>query len=575
MKQTLPVVLPVILAVLCAAPALAGGPSSDAWWWPTLKAPRAVVRTIPVNQFEDPPMGDGAGDPSLGPTHMMVESASGLAAAAVDRGEFDAMVWITTDNPNQRLAYRLLQQRLKLEDRGEVGPWELIRRLKDAGVVKGYVLYRYERSSRGPHQGGGFDASVNAATSVAGLLGAVIVDESLEARTRELGLDRLLDVRGKDAAWVFEHYRDRLNRRLVMFQDPKIPHARDYAVAHRAMVLYGHDDPVRRVLAWLEPLSPVLGWNRGDEGGNAKLFSQYGHFNTATDWAMNLTLLSAGAAEVDPPKLPQARPLAADRRDDPAVAFVMSDGDNLQWMVQNFFVAGGQRYWDNPHHGQFPMTWTLCLAHMRQVTPDLLRYVVESMPESASAVEFGGGYYFPDHFGELRDEPDLLARQARRTWAQMRAVGADTLCLIFSDLDSDAAKAAFRVYAREMPGLRGILAMQYYPYHAGEGQVFWVPRDDGPPMPVVTCRFELRTDFDLPGTGGVDKIARRLNTDPMPSQWVVVHAWSSFPNPDGQGKVTGLSPVGWAIDRLEPPLHAVTAQQMFMRLTPPDDPAVR
>lgn len=119
-----------------------------------------------------------------------------------------------------------------------------------------------------------------------------------------------------------------------------------------------------------------------------------------------------------------------------------------------------------------------------------------------------------------------------------------------------------------MPGLRGILAMQYYPYHAGEGEVFWVEREDGPPLPIVTCRLELRTDFKLPGTGGVDFIAQRLNEDPMRSQWVVHHAWSSFPVAGGK-EVGGLPPMGWTIQKLDPSIRAVTAQEMFARLTPP------
>jgi hypothetical protein len=220
---------------------------------------------------------------------MMVQSAAGLSAAAVKRGDFDEMVWITSNNPNHALAWQCLNKRLDLEDRGELQPWELVRHLKDAGIVKGYVLYESPRRGRRSSE------SANVATSVAGLLSGVIVDERLEVRVKELGLPLLLDAREKDSAWLWENYRDRFNRNAAMFQDPRKPHARDFAIAHNIVVVYGNGDTERKVLAWLEPLSPILGWNEGDEGQNAKLFSQYGHFNTATDWAMNLPLLSAGA----------------------------------------------------------------------------------------------------------------------------------------------------------------------------------------------------------------------------------------------------------------------------------------
>ncbi len=572
-----------LTAAIFLLPTIALADDSAGWWWPELPVPAAVVRTTPVETFAPTRPGERGAD--AGPTQMLVQSAAGLAAAAVKRGDHDEMVWVNEDNPNHLLAWQYLNKRLKLEDRGELKPWELVRRLKDAGIIKGYILYDYPRRGRRRGEpdnlGSANSESANVATSVAGILGGVIVDARLEGQAKELGLTMLLDARDKDSAWLWENYRDKFNRRAAMFQDPRKPHARDFAIAHDIIVLYGNGELERKVLGWLEPLSPILGWNGGDEGQNAKLFSQYGHFNTATDWAMNLPLLSAGARDAKPGMLPKPRTVTLDA-DRPVVSFVMSDGDNLQWMVQNFFRDKQRRYWSNPANGDFPFTWTLCLAHMRQVTPDLLKYTIDTLPAATSAVEFGGGYYFPDRFGELRDEPDLLARHARKTWANMQAVGSDVLCLIFDDLDSDAAKRAMQTYADEMPGLRGILAMQYSPYSEGAGEIYWFDREDGPPLPVATCRLELRTDFKIDTTGGVDFIAQTLNNDPLPAQWVVQHAWSSFEVPAGtaiptternnnSGRVTGLHGSMWTIDKLKDALQVVTVQQMFEQVEPPGD----
>jgi hypothetical protein len=410
----------VCAAVVLVVPKVAYSEKLDGWWWPELPVPAGVLRTTPIETFGESRPGERAWDATS--THMMVQSAAGLAAAAVKRGDFDEMVWITSNNPNHSLAWQYLNKRVELEDRGELKPWDLVRHLKDAGIIKGYVLYDSSRRGRKP------SGSANVATSVAGLLGGVIVDERLEQRAKESGLTMLLDARDKDTAWLWENYRDRFNRNAAMFQDPRKPHARDFAIAHNIVVVYGNGDIEQKVLAWLEPLSPILGWNGGDEGQNAKLFSQYGHFNTATDWAMNLPLLSAGARNAAPGVLPKPETVKLDESR-PVVSFVMSDGDNLQWMVQNFFKDKDRRYWSNPANGDYPFTWTLCLAHMRQVTPDLLKYTIDTIPSATSAVEFGGGYYFPDRFGELRDEPHLLAQQARKTWANMQAVGSDVLCL--------------------------------------------------------------------------------------------------------------------------------------------------
>ena len=365
-----------------------------------------------------------------------------------------------------------------------------------------------------------------------------------------------------------------------MFQDPAKPHARDYAVAHDVICLYGNGDVEQQVLAWLEPLSPILGWNGGDEGDNARLFSQYGHFNTATDWAINLPLLSAGAREVAPARLPDPKVVKSDD-DKPVVSFVMSDGDNLQWMTQNFFRDTPASVLGQPVPGRragdvdaVPGEHAPGRAGFAEATPST------RCPPNATAVEFGGGYYFPDRFGEKRDEPDLLAKQARKTWANMRAVNSDVLCLIFDDLKSDKAREAMKIYAREMPGLKGILAMDFYPYSQGEGKVFWIDRADGPPLPVATARLELRTDFNLPTTGGVEQTAQRLKADPLPAQWVVQHAWSSFAVPAGvtnpvpapndrDGRVTGLNGAAWCVDALGDSLRVVTAQEFFAALKRP------
>ena len=542
-------------------------PAEADWWFPELPLPAAIVRTSIASEIDGPVPEDRRLIQRDGPIPMLVQSAAGLAARGVRLGTHDEMVWVDEENPNQQLAYDRLQKRLGLEVRDTLEPWDLVRRLKDAGVVKGYIVYR--QSSR---RGRRIDPSANVATSVAGPLGGVLVEESLEDEAKALGLEMLLDAREHDEAWVFEHFKDQLNRRMALFQNPRMPQCRDYAIAHDVIALYGDGELEREVLAWLEPLSPMLGWNRGDEGENARMFSQYGHFNTATDWAMNLPVLSAGARQAEPARLPD-EPQHEVEGGEPVVSFVMSDGDNLQWMTQNFFRDYRPRYWENPHREDFPLTWTLCLANMRQAAPDLLAHTAETIPGNASAVEFGGGYYFPDRFGELRDEPDLLAKQARKTWANMEAFNSDVLCLIFDDLEGDAAREAMQVYADEMPGLKGILAMDFYPYSQGEGDVYWIDREDGTALPVVTARLELRTDFKLPTTGGVDFVAEMLNESPLPVQWVVQHAWSDFAIPGSDGgeddEVSGLEGTAWTVEKLDGRANLVTAGQMFDQLERP------
>ena len=177
------------------------------------------------------------------------------------------------------------------------------------------------------------DCSVNVATSLAGIVDGIIVDEKLEREAKAHGLTRLIDARDKTQAWCFENYRDQFNRRMVCTQDPRKPNVRDFAIAQKAFTVYGYDEPTPAVMKWLEPLSPILGWNGGDEFKTTDMSTRWGHIQTSTDWCNNLPVLMAGAEKIDQAKVPAFDPRTIDWNDQrSAVSFVSTDGDNVQWL---------------------------------------------------------------------------------------------------------------------------------------------------------------------------------------------------------------------------------------------------
>jgi hypothetical protein len=176
----------------------------------------------------------------------------------------------------------------------------------------------------------GMDCSVNVATSLAGLLDGIIVDEELEKEAKGHGLKLLLDARSKTQAWCFQAYKDQFNRRMLCTQDPRKPHIRDLAIAQKAFTVYGPDEPLRAALEWLEPLSPILGWNGGDEFATTDLSTSYGHIQTATDWCMNLPVLMAGSEKSDPIRTNNFDPNTIDWSDNRSgVSFIGTDGDGV------------------------------------------------------------------------------------------------------------------------------------------------------------------------------------------------------------------------------------------------------
>jgi len=75
---------------------------------------------------------------------------------------------------------------------------------------------------------------------------------------------------------------------------------------------YGDGEPARLAMAWLEPLSPVLGWNCGDEFANTDLSTRDGDIQTAADWCLNLPVLMAGTGKLNLPTLTSFDPRTID-----------------------------------------------------------------------------------------------------------------------------------------------------------------------------------------------------------------------------------------------------------------------
>jgi len=577
------------LFVAAAASLAAPARADDDRWFPEQAAPKGLVRTAKGEAFSGPPAA----------FEMLVQSVAGLAAKGANEGRCDELVWVTTDNVDVERWYgRLLKGPNPPEVRGDFRAWDLVDRFREKGLIKGYILYRLDRS-RGEvnaHRRG-MDRSVNVATSLAGLLDGILVDESLKAEAERRGLTMLADARDKTQEWCFTTYKDRFNRRLLCCQDPRKPNLRDLAIAQKAFTLYGDDAPARDAMAWLEPLSPIFGWNGGDEFETTRLSTVYGHFQTATDWCTNLPVLMAGSAKTEPAKVPAFDPRTidwSDRRS--AVGFVCSDGDNVQWLEGDYFA--NPSFWGNPDRGRIPFGWSCCFAHLSQLCPQAVDYAVSTRRPNDGFLEWGGGYYYPDLFA--RERPDrwgLLARHARRTWNLMRRNNTRVIGFNVEKPGSADARKSYEVFARETDGLLAILVFQYAPYEGGAGATYWVKDAKGVDVPVVTARYSIwEHTNDRPRSGTPAKVAREIRetVDRTPSadlpryDWVIANVWSYFRHAPGadedaenlpqsdapsRGGVRGYSPVTWCAERLPESVRVVAPEELLWRIRWKHDPA--
>ncbi len=575
-------------ALLLAAFALcAAGMGSEAQtimdlparYWPAFPLPDRVVLGESHNGVNEA-------------VRVVLNTVSGLVAHDTRCNHSGEMVWIgLTNSPSYDtwLAAYLARTGVPCEKR-VLSTWDLVDRYREQGIVKGYILYRREPGDRPLYEGTPSDTSVNVATSLCAVWGGVAVEESIEADAKAHGLPLLLDARGKDEAWLFETYSGRLSRSVLGRQDPKSGVNRDAIVALRAPVI-GETGPLyERMLERLRPGSPLLGWGIGLEDAQTGPASEYASFQTATNWCANLPLLSSGETGLDYGFKPFTSP--ADRNaapDDTAryVSFILSDGDNVQWLMLNFCKGEeAQQYWASPARGTIPFGWTICAMDLLQLCPYTLDYLRDTATPKDDFVLLGGGYYYPDWFGRKRPGADWLAMQARRTAKYMNACGLNLLMVNVQQWDSPEATRAYETYAREMPNLRGLFVIQYAPYTGGGGAIRWV---NG--LPVMAARNAIwagRGEFPREGTP--NRVARLLNewaAQPIKNEddrfaWVIVHAWSWFqeaefnaplqteetdpkdmqPDPAARGYL----PAVWAARHLSPNIRVVTPSALVETL---------
>jgi hypothetical protein len=575
-----------IAALICIAMCSASA-ADDARWFPVQATPKRVVRTVDA-EFPEPRLA----------YQMLVQSVAGLAAKSVNEGNGDELVWITTGNADiERWGEALRNRQNAAPTSGPFTPWELVNRFQANGIIKGYILCKLDASKGALNEHrSGMDVSVNVATSLAGLLDGVIIDEQLETEAKAHGLKLLIDVRDKTQDWCFETYRDQFNRRLLCAQDPKKPHVRDMAIAQKALTIYGDGETTQAVLKWLEPVSPIIGWNGGDEFETTRASTVQGHFQTATDWCMNLPVLMAGSERTEPAKVKAFDPHGidwSDRRS--AVSFVSSDGDNVQWLEGSFF--GNPNYWGSPERGKSPYGWSCCFTHLQQLCPPAIDFAVETQRPNDRWIEWGGGYYYPDLFASERtDRWELLAKHAQRTWELMVRNNTRVIGFNVANPQSPDALRAYETFAAQTDGLLGILVFQYAPYEGGAGTRWWVKDKRGVEIPVITARYSVWEHAnDRPRAGTPAKVAREILEDASSARqegtprydWAIAHAWSYFQRAPGNdedaetidqrsaarhGGERGYVPMLWCAERLHTETRAIDPEELLWRVRMERDP---
>ena len=524
------------------------------FWWPEQKTASNLIILKTT---------DGESD------YMLAESLAGLAAKAVNSGDNDELVWIEVHGPSMDEWMTRINNRLNFMSTTTMTTWELTEHLMKKNIVKGYVLYKFDDSKGDMYESRKkIDISCNIATTGAGVLNGIIIDESIEQRAIDAGLTKLFDARNVGYRTLFDSLKKALNPYLITLADPKATNLRGYAIANNIFVFDNHEeDDLNYFFEHIEPVSPVMGWGFGDEAGFNKTISSNGLFSTASNWCHNIQVSSAGARNYQTQMVKTLDPHDIDWDATGYFhSFAMSDGDNMQWMQTSFFH--NEDYWANPVHGDFPFAWTTCVVNLSQTMPEVVDYMAETQPDNVSIIEYGGGYQYPDLFAENKNREAALRELAKKVNVNMKRTGVKVFGFITQDIDGDASKEAYQVYAEEIENLTGMIAVQYSEYEEGNGEIFWVTDKEGIHIPVVTAKFLIWQDLKRDRAGDPWKIAGLINSeaskqhapDEPAATWTMMHSWSYFNN------ARGLTPMRWCIDNLSSDVKVISIEEMLWRL---------
>lgn len=464
---------------------------------------------------------------------VLVQTLQGLA------NRKEAQIWLETGG-----IQALILEDLKKEGRKVVAAkdvWELVASSKK--WLKWYVPFRLG------------DESLNVATSLSGWVSSVAVEESLVGQAKAHGLQEFPEFRTNKESSLFEFNKLFSSQGKPIFspsiaiEQPvsKPGHLRDFAAKHGAFVMAADDREFRkRVVRGMGPSPLVFGWGK-DEFEWISDISAAGGSGVAADWCINLSALEAlPVAKLKLPASLQA-PSSPPNSEDQVryVAFVLSDGDNIQWLTGGF--ATDPKYYASSLRGSFPMTWEVSPL-LSKFAPRVLQKIYDLAKTSDGFVTGAGlpGYVFP----HLAPDRKALA-SASAPYLK------DSGLRIISVLNRNEGSMEDVFPWLDLKEVAGAIYKDYAPYDRRKGELVW---HNG--KPCMAYRFIL-----WEGLMGVDELAaeiERLPTSPKTDSksyaLVNVHAWSFN---DIGGPIEAVRRV---IAKLGPKTKVVTANELFRLL---------
>lgn len=262
-------------------------------------------------------------------------------------------------------------------------------------------------------------ASVNVAYSLCAILNAIAVPADIEQTAISAGYTKVLDVRGKDEAWALTNYGAQFSKTIASYQavnDDRALFVGDYSVFAGALQFWDASATgslANAVYDRMNPSAVYFGWGAG-EYNTVEQLSMHSSMIHPSDWSPNLSALSNV-----PVKLPRQKPEPEEFKVVPnvhTVCFVISDGDNIQWLSGSL---GNTNNWSNPDKSRLKLGWTISPA-FAELAPALYKKYIENALTTENARNYlvagpsGAGYYFPGIYPQLEEQNKFMNRMMKK-----------------------------------------------------------------------------------------------------------------------------------------------------------------
>jgi len=376
----------------------------------------------------------------------------------------------------------------------------LINHFKDS--ISGYILCDAASTS------------ANVAISMASVLNGIVLTTADTTTLAPLGLNLLLDARGKDENWVLANYGSQLSTNIVTVQNiDRLSSLSDYSIFAGALQFWVTDASnslINTAFNRMKMDATVMGFGP-DEYNTVYKLSQYSLAMNASDWCQNLSVLTNIPVNSFAQKTPLQPYQSINNKH--TVCFVFTDGDNIQWLDGD--AASSTRWISNANTSQINLGWTMSPA-LSELAPPVLKYFYDKAPNTLTGRSYfvagpsGRGYNFPGVFPQLDSETVVLNNYMIKSDLH-----------IVNILDVDNSTVSISKFL-DKSNIDALFYYKYSNYSGLNGQISWYNN-----KPSIGGRYNLWDGIH--STTQVAQLVNNLPTNINSSagySLIPVHAWS-------------------------------------------------